>query len=439
MRQDIWRISALFLAALVVGLSIGYPLQVLLVTSVSLLGWQLYRLNLLLRWIRNPSNEPLSEHNGLLYLINREVYRRNSEHHARTKQLTTHLLQFRKAVSVIPDAIVLVNQAGKIEWANSKAHGLLGIQWPRDAQVRFTDLIRDSRSSKLLDDVDSKPNGIEITSPINRDLTLSITCTRYMGDEVRMVIARDISHLIRVNKLHKNFVANVSHELKTPLTVLKGYLEIMGHNPELPEKFRPPVEQMTAQSNRMQLIVRDLLYLAKLEDHSYMSEHQPVDITQLVNSIIESIQPVIERKRHKIQLDIDYQLKVLGSQSELHSAFTNLISNAAAYTDDGGVINISWKFCDGGAEFMVKDNGVGIESVELPLLTRRFYRIDDDRSRDSGGTGLGLAIVKHVLQRHGAELRIDSLIGVGSEFRCVFPPQKLVSEDDQVMSADTGI
>ena len=249
-----------------------------------------------------------------------------------------------------------------------------------------------------------------------------------------MIMVRDVSHLIKVNKMQKDFVANVSHELKTPLTVLKGYLEIMSHHPELPAKLRKPVEQMSEQSTRMQLIVEDLLYLARLEDRLNPGEHQPVEVTQLVNGIIDSIQPVIERKHHKIQLEIDHKLQLLGNPTELHSAFSNLINNAVTYTDDNGVVDVSWKANATGAEFRVRDNGVGIAVSQLPNLTRRFYRVDDNRSREGGGTGLGLAIVKHVLQRHNAELEINSLIGVGSEFRCLFPQQQLVTVQDQTSS-----
>lgn len=431
MRQDIWKICVALLAALALGLSSGFTLQALLVASLSCLAWLLYRLHRLYKWVINRSNEPPSEYDGMLYVIYCEIHRRNKKYKARKRQLTKHLKQFRNAVAVIPESIILLDHTGKIEWANSKTQHMLGIQWPRDAGIRFTDLVRDQRCIDLLQDVDGNPNGVEITSPVNRELTLNFNCARYADDKMSMIIVRDVSHLIKVNRLHKNFVANVSHELKTPLTVLKGYLEIMSQHPDLPANLQPPVNQMTAQSDRMQMIVKDLLYLAKLEDRSYITDHEPVDITRLVNTIIESIQPIIERKRHKIDLDIDYRLKLLGSEGQLSSAFANLINNACAYTDDGGVINIGWRACKGGAEFSVKDNGTGIEAAHLPQLTRRFYRVDDDRSRDSGGTGLGLAIVKHVLQRHNAELKITSSVGMGSEFRCIFPQTQLISQQQQ--------
>ncbi|MFT7525763.1 MAG: two-component system phosphate regulon sensor histidine kinase PhoR, partial [Arenicella sp.] len=242
----------------------------------------------------------------------------------------------------------------------------------------------------------------------------------------RMIIARDVSGLLAVNRLQADFVANVSHELKTPLTVLRGYLEIVSDHPKLDEALVKPVQQMSYQSERMQLIVNDLLYLAKLEDRGNRIEHTLVEITALINAVIESIRPVVESKQHKIELAIDHDINLMGNRSELYSALSNLITNAVNYSQQNGLIRITWKADANGAALLVKDSGSGIPASAIPNLTKRFYRVDDDRSRESGGTGLGLAIVKHVLQRHNAKLEIDSRISVGSEFRCVFPQDQLI-------------
>ena len=128
-------------------------------------------------------------------------------------------------------------------------------------------------------------------------------------------------------------------------------------------------------------------------------------------------------------MDIDYNLQLLGSHTELHAAFSNLIFNAANYTPKQGIINVSWKTTENGACFSVRDNGDGIPENHLAKLTRRFYRADTDRSRERGGTGLGLAIVKHVLQRHNAVLEIDIQVGIGSEFTCLFPARQLIVKE----------
>lgn len=424
MQNDLWKFSLIIVIAGAIGLLFGHPLLVMLITSIGIITWQTVHLQGLYKWIINPRKNPMHDTYGQVYLLHREINRRNLANKRQKRQLSTFISQFRKATSALPDAIVLVSDSGKIEWANSNAKKVLGIKWPEDAQVRFTDLIRYPEVDKLLDLNMTSEQGIEINSKDNREQTINVKCVRYT-DKLRMVIARDVSRLIKVNEMHADFVANVSHELKTPLTVLRGYLEIIQDSQGLPDNFIKPFKQMSLQSSRMQFIVNDLLYLAKLEDTENIKARDPIDVTHIINTIIESVQPLIEEKHHKLELDIDYDLNVIGAQTELHSAFNNLITNAIHYTPEQGLIKVRWRADENGATFSVKDNGLGIPALHLGRLTQRFYRVDADRSRGGGGTGLGLAIVKHVLQRHNAILEINSTEGVGSEFKCLFPAEKV--------------
>ena len=328
---------------------------------------------------------------------------------------------------MLPDAIVLVNNEGKIEWANANAKSVLGIRWPEDAQLRFSDLIRYPEVDKILRPKEPQQEGVIVNSQLHSGQTINIKAVRYTNG-LRMVIARDVSRLIKVNQMHSDFVANVSHELKTPLTVLRGYLEIMEGSNKLPDVFKKPLDQMNLQSVRMQLIVGDLLYLAKLEDTENQQSHDIIDVTHVVNTIVETIQPLIEEKQHKLELDIDYSMHIVGAQTEIHSAFSNLVTNAINYTPNNGLIRVHWKKDDdGNAVFSVRDNGYGIAAHHIERLTQRFYRVDTDRSREGGGTGLGLAIVKHVLQRHDAVLEISSEEDIGSTFACQFPIERIHS------------
>jgi len=426
MHQDIWKFAILLAIAAIFGTIVGHPLIATLIVALGIIGWQIYRLDLLYKWVTNPREHPVPEMSGQFYLLHRELSRRNAQNLKRKRQLSTFLTQFRKAISALPDAIILISNSGKIEWANPNAKKVLGIRWPADSSVRFCDLIRYPEVENMINNPEPPPQGVVVNSLSNKDQTINIKCVRYTKDQ-RIVVARDVSRLIKVNQIHTDFVANVSHELKTPLTVLRGYVEILQNSNDIPKKFVKPLEQMNVQSLRMQLIVSDLLYLAKLENSTTEKERKTVDVTHVINTIIESVQPLIEEKRHKLELDIDYSLKILGAQTELHSAFSNLITNAIHYTQDNGQIKIRWKADENSAVFSVKDNGFGISSHHLNRLTQRFYRVDTDRSRDSGGTGLGLAIVKHVLQRHNGELEIESIEGLGSEFKCRFPQEQLSS------------
>ena len=420
MQNDIWRFASLFLSAGALGYAIGYILPTLLLMALCIIAWQIYRLYCLQKWVQDPVKNLMPEMSGQFYQLHRDLNRKKLTSEKRKQKLSTFLAQFREAIGALPDAIVLITDNGKIEWANSNAKDVLGIRWPEDAGVRFTDLIRYPEVEKMLTRMDTMQDGVVVNSLSDSDKTINIKSVPYTK-KLRMVIARDVSRLIKVNQIHSDFVANVSHELKTPLTVLRGYVEILQGIEDSPASFKKPLEQMNLQSVRMQLIVNDLLYLAKLEDHSGKQASSNVDVTNVINMIVESVQPLIEDKRHKLELDIDYGLQIIGAQTELHSAFANLITNAIHYTPANGLISVKWHSNGESAIFSVKDNGLGISTRHLDRLTQRFYRVDTDRSRASGGTGLGLAIVKHVLQRHNSELEIDSTEGVGSEFRAVFP------------------
>ncbi len=422
MVKDLWNYAAILACAAVLGYVIDATAWVMLAVAIGIIIWQLHCVNLIQQWLDNSSDTHLPEMDGLFYLLHKKLTKRNQQYSKRKKQLTAYLAQFRKAVSALPDAIVLIDANGKIEWANSHSAALLGIRWPEDASVRFKDLMRHPEMETLVSKPLKSDQVAEINSLAINDQTINIKSVPY-SETTRMIIARDVSQLIKVNQLHTDFVANVSHELKTPLTVLKGYVEILQTAKDLPEKFIKPLEQMNLQSVRMQFIVSDLLYLAKLEDKGNIKPHQKVQVALLINTIIEAVQPLLDDKKHSITVEVDADAHVMGAETELHSAFSNLITNAIKYTQAEGKISVLWKQTSDGPVLTVKDNGFGIPSHHLSRLTQRFYRVDTDRSREGGGTGLGLAIVKHVLHRHNAELDIQSTEGTGSTFSCQFPPQ----------------
>ncbi len=444
MRYDIWKIALILSLGGIFGYVIGKALAGLILAAFGIIGWQLHRMQKLYRWIKSPNNYPMPESTGQLYLLHRELSRKARSSRLRKKQLTALFSQFRQAVSALPDAIVLIDAVGQIRWANNNAEHQLGIRWPADANLRLGNLVRDPKLHSLLSETSLKndPNssgiGVEIRSSHNSEHVINIKVIPYT-DELRMVIGRDVTRLMKVNQMRTDFVANVSHELKTPLTVLRGYLELLDGNKKLDPSLQRPIQQMAVQTERMQLIVQDLLFLSKLEEPQELSTRESVDVTHLINTIVEMIQPKVKEHAHKLELDIDYDLKILGNQSELHSAFSNLILNAVNYTSTNGIIKVRWRRAEesSDAAFMVSDNGAGIAAQHIPRLTERFYRIDADRSRDGGGTGLGLAIVKHVLQRHEAVLEVDSVEGVGSTFTCIFPERRISSSSDMQRLADS--
>lgn len=436
MHKDIWLYGVFIGFFTVLGWTIDHAIEFALLAAFGVIAWLMYSMMQLQRWIDNPKQHEFNRQFGQSYRMYRQILRKNQQNRRRKRRLRFVISEFRQAVSALPDTIILVDQNGKINWANSHAQELLGIHWPNDAGIGFNDLLREPQVDALLsrslsEKKSSKASelpSIEFKSRIDNDITISMKFAKYTP-RMTIVIARDVSRLIKINKIHTDFITNVSHELKTPLTVLKGYLEILSESEKIPTKFGKPLEQMNVQSARMQVIVNDLLYLARLENKQMTSSTKIVDIAILLNSIIQTLQPLLEEKRHKLEIDIDKNLCINGSQTELHSAFSNLIANAIHYTPTNGLIKIKWQVNKDGARLCIIDNGIGIEAQHLEQLTQRFYRVDNDRSRDSGGTGLGLAIVKHVLQRHDSELVIRSAIDKGSQFSCQFNSKRVVQKN----------
>jgi two-component system phosphate regulon sensor histidine kinase PhoR len=229
--------------------------------------------------------------------------------------------------------------------------------------------------------------------------------------------------------MRRDFVANVSHELKTPLTVTLGFvetaLEALDDTP--PQEIAHYLQTAAEQARRMQQLIDDLLTLSSLETDSPPPLEDPVDAAALLQDVFMEVQ-ALSAGRHRIRVENQGPRGLLGSTRELRSAFANLAGNAVRYTPDGGEIVLNWS-AEGsaGGRFSVRDSGIGIAAEHLPRLTERFYRVDRGRSREAGGTGLGLAIVKHVLERHQAVLQIESEPGRGSRFSAVFPAHRIQS------------
>jgi two-component system, OmpR family, phosphate regulon sensor histidine kinase PhoR len=235
----------------------------------------------------------------------------------------------------------------------------------------------------------------------------------------KLLLCRDITQAERVETMRRDFVANVSHELRTPLTVLVGFLETVRELNLDPQRVRDYVGMMREQSARMQRIIEDLLTLSVLESAPPPAAER-VRIAPMLARLRADAEG-ISAGRHTIELRGEPRVDLVGSESELSSAFGNLVSNAVRYTPAGGKISLEWREDPEGAAFAVEDSGPGIAEEHIPRLTERFYRVDRGRSRDTGGTGLGLAIVKHAVARHQAALEIQSKPGAGSRFIVRFP------------------
>ncbi|HZX18604.1 MAG TPA: phosphate regulon sensor histidine kinase PhoR [Pseudomonas sp.] len=431
MNQDwrgplIRRLLLLVGVCLLLGLITGEYAWTLLLGLAGYLGWHLQQLLRLHKWLRTrQGDEAPPDGYGLWGEVFDSIYHLQRRDQKVRGRLQAVIDRVQESTAALKDAVIMLDRDGNLEWWNIAAEKLLGLKTPQDSGQQITNLVRDPRFIEYFENHNyNEP--LELPSPVSDRLRLQFHITQY-GNREHLMLVRDITRLYQLEQMRKDFVANVSHELRTPLTVIAGYLETLLDNVEnVNPRWLRALQQMQQQGGRMQNLLNDLLLLAKLEATDYPSDNQPVAVDLLLLSIKNDAQALSSERHHRISLEADPHLKLKGSETELRSAFSNLVFNAVKYTPDEGEIRIRWWSDEQGAHLSVQDSGLGIEAKHLPRLTERFYRVDSSRASNTGGTGLGLAIVKHVLLRHRARLDIVSKLGKGSTFTCHFPTLQVV-------------
>ncbi|NTZ87128.1 phosphate regulon sensor histidine kinase PhoR [Burkholderia metallica] len=345
--------------------------------------------------------------------------------HAQVRQVEQQHSRFIQAIQASPNGVAMLDDHDQIEWCNAIAEVHFGLDAKRDLRQHITNLVRHPDFVRYLNAQHYDETLLMRGMGDSRQNVLAVQVFPY-GENRKLLLTQDITELERTDAMRRDFVANVSHELKTPLTVLSGFLETMRELPLNEEDRARYLDMMEQQASRMRHIVTDLLVLAKLEGESKPPVDHAIDMRAVFDHLKEDAQ-TLSSGHHDIAFSIDETLGVTGAQTELFSAFANLVTNAIRYTPDGGKIVVSWRREGAQGVFSVTDSGFGIPAADLPRLTERFYRVDRSRSRDTGGTGLGLAIVKHVLQRHDAHLYVQSEEGRGSTFTARFPGSRVIA------------
>jgi two-component system, OmpR family, phosphate regulon sensor histidine kinase PhoR len=389
----------------------------------------------LARWLASPSVDDMPDDDGIWGEIYARLHRMLREQSASRASLSHALWRFRQAGEAMPDGVLVLDAADRIEWMNPSAEEHFGLTFKRDRGRAITNLIRHPAFVGYLE-AQRYSEPLTLRGPAEADRVLSVQLVPY-GQHEKLLLSRDVTRWEMLESMRRDFIANVSHELRTPLTVLRGFLETLSDAREADEKlYRRSLELMSGQAERMQRLVEDLLMLARLEDSRYPLKEEPVDVPALVHSVLAEAEG-LNQGQHRLDSRIE-PVRLLASREELRSALSNLVTNAIRYTPAGGDILVTWGMEGGEALLRVRDNGEGISPEHIPRLTERFYRVDRSRSRSSGGTGLGLAIVKHVLQRHQARLDIESAPGRGSTFSCVFPAVRVVPGPDRAVEAESS-
>jgi len=384
----------------------------------------------LLRWLNKAEVTGLPRLHGLwadLLERNRKIFKRLEQ---RAQSSDARLEEFLSAIQASPNGVLLLDSSGMIEWCNQTAATHLGLDPQQDLGQIVRNMVRSPAFIAYLSEGDFS-HEIEIDGPGQRPSQpnrISLQIHPY-GQQRQLMLTRDVTAVQLAENMRRDFVANVSHEIRTPLTVLSGFVETMQSLP-LEEADRARyLALMSQQAQRMRTLVSDLLTLSRLEGSPAPGIGEWIDGDDLLNQVVQEAKGLsltIAESPHVISIQPGPALMLAGIRSELLSALSNLASNAVRYTPGGGHIRMGWVLrSDGAAEFVVSDSGPGIAAEHLPRLTERFYRVDRSRSRETGGTGLGLAIVKHVVQRHGGQVHVASVVGQGSTFTLSLPSTRV--------------
>jgi len=413
-------------AALILGLAVGwFAGSVWMGVSgvfALYLGWNLWQLRELASWLNHRSVADPPHGLGLWGDVVAQVVRLHRRKRFHKERLTRLFRELRRSTSAMPDGVVMLDPQGEIVWFNRKAGELLDLSRRADLGLRIDNLVRHPDFVQYLrGGQHAIPVIVRIDTPTERHLAFQLIS---YGEDQRLLMLRDVTREVRLEQMRKDFVANASHELRSPLTVVAGYLETFGGDPNLGE-LAAPIAEMRRQTDRMTHIVEDLLALSRFEASDAPIKGQPIDVSGMASLLRKDVlaRPVHPRQ---VEVIIDSRAFLIGDEAMVQSAFSNLVDNAAKYTPADGSMQIRWWTDGEGAHFAVRDTGLGISAEHIPRLTERFYRVDPGRSRETGGSGLGLAIVKHALHRHGGRLEIESIEGRGSTFTCHFPPERVL-------------
>ena len=327
--------------------------------------------------------------------------------------------RFQLAFKHFPEAILLLDSQWLIRWANPKCEELFSIGKIHYYQ-NLSALIPHPVLTEYLEEKDFT-KALEIELPQNKQIIIALQFVTLSNHEFILII-RDITKQTILSRRNKDFIANATHELKTPLTVIKGFAEPMKADLEQFEPhWQTAINSIYQQTDKMQQLVNELLTLSKLESIAPDEQkNQEIDMDQLLNNAINDALLMTAKTGHQIKASLDKKLKIHADPQFIRLIINNLLNNAIQHTPERSHIEIEWNKCETDACLVVRDNGEGIAVRHLARLTERFYRVESSRNRNKGGTGLGLAIVRHALERSHGKLEINSEVGFGTTFVCRF-------------------
>ena len=420
-------ILAACFALVIIGLATGNWSTAITIVLVCYILWLYYRLVLLEKWTRRGTRlSQVYDDNGFVGEIIRHLYQQKKQHNLRKKTTKSILRQLNRNISALPDATVLLNSDREIQWCNEPARYLLNIRSPHDIGYRVSNLVRAPEFLQYLENIDSR-DYIEIDSPIDASITIQIKIVAIGGNQLLM-IAHNVSDQKLLQESLKNFVANASHELKSPLTVISGHLEMIESGEKLSPAGQSSLATAQRQTERMKDLIQSLLLLSQVESYQLRAdEGERCTVRDIMSTTMTALEKYPDVGRVDYDAPEDWHL--LGVKSELEGICINLIENALKYSTPETRIRAIWETNTLGEYiFSVIDEGPGIDPQDMPRLTERHFR-SARTSADIAGTGLGLAIVQQASNKHGALLEIDSHAGGPTRFSVSFPSYRCSHED----------
>jgi len=331
------------------------------------------------------------------------------------------------AFTSMNEGVLIINQQDLIEFISPVLRNMLAVQYGDVGGKTLMEAFRSVDLQKAFQEFKQARSNVsrEIILGGMEPFIMSVSISAIHGhpdEEKTMIVFHDVTRLKKLEQIKMDFVANVTHEIRTPLTAIIGYLETIKsgaiNNVEETKKF---IDVILRQSERLNRLVEDLLTISNIEMKEAVLNFEKVSLNAAINNVISLIQPKAGQKKIAIQNHVPEDFApIRADRDKLTQILVNILDNAVKFTPDGGTVVIEAAASESHAMVSVTDTGSGVPADEVQRLGERFYRVDKSRSRDLGGTGLGLSIVKHLMIAHGGKMEIQSQLGKGQKFHCVF-------------------
>jgi two-component system sensor histidine kinase SenX3 len=340
-----------------------------------------------------------------------------------------------RVLSVLPSASIVTAPDGAVLRASSRA---LALGLVNRSSLTVPDIAR--LVERVGEDGNAREQEMRVRRPpLGRELLELRVRVAALGTGVLLILIDDLAEERRVDAVRRDFVANVSHELKTPVGALSLLAETILSAADEPDQVKHFAERMQTEASRLASLIQDVIDLSRLQSDDPMTRAEVVDVEELVTRAFDEVRTLAVSRDIELIRSDEAGVEIYGDRGQLLTALRNLLTNAIVYSPQGTRVAVSSRMNEGIAEIVVKDQGIGIPSHDLDRIFERFYRVDQARSRSTGGTGLGLAIVKHVCQNHGGECIVWSEVGTGSTFTLRLPaydPQTGLQREPHELQVD---